>query len=144
MEANALTQYRPNRIITIEHPVTSRDLFGDEITTWTPLVEVWADKRPSTGKERFVTGSSVTQAVRAATWRIQFGTGVNELMRVVDEQRRVWNIIGLAEVGRRQYHDLICQSVGELLPPPAPTAEAKAAPPDEEPHLKPELPKPPR
>ena len=135
------------RIITIEHPVTSRDLFGSVLTTWEPLTEVWADKRPSTGKERFITGSNVTQAVRAATWRIQYGTGVNELMRVVDEQRRVWNIRGIAEVGRRQYHDLICQSVGEILPPPLEVSEARAEPPKPpapDTHEKLELPKPAR
>ena len=112
-EANALTQYRLNRLLIIEHVVETRDPFGSVITDWQTLTEVWADKRPSSGKERYVNSAKVNQAIRATTWRILLGSGVDETMRVVDEARRVWNIKGIAEVGRRQFHDLICQSVGE-------------------------------
>ena len=113
-----MTQYRLNRLLIIEHNVTTRDAFGSEISGWVTLAEVWADKRPSAGKGRFVNEANRDQAIRAATWRIEYGTGINETMRVVDQYRRVWNIKGIAEVGRRQFHDLICQSVGETLPPP--------------------------
>ena len=130
------------RIITIERPVEARDAYGSVITNWETLTEVWAEKRPSAGKERFVNSANRTQAIRAATWRIHYGSGVNELMRLVDEARRVWKIQGIATVGRRQYHDLICQSVGEVLDPPEDTAEAKSAPPAED--DKPDLPKPDR
>ena len=139
-----MTQYRLNRLLIIEHLVETRDPFGSVITDWQTLTEVWADKRPSAGKERFVNSANRTQAIRAATWRILFGTGVTEVMRVVDEARRVWNIKGIAEVGRRQFHDLICQSVGEVLPSLEDTAEAKSAPPAEDQHEKTELPKPDR
>ena len=76
---------------------------------------------------------------RAATWRIRYMPGVTELMRVVDDERRVWGIIGLAVVGFNHFHDLICQSDGTRLPEPEPGG-AKSGPPQE----KEPLPKPTR
>ena len=102
-----------NRIITIEKPTITRDRFGSEIEGWGTHAQVWADKMPATGKERFSPGSNVTVATRAATWRIRYTPGLSELMRVVDEQKVVWGIIGLAVVGFNRYHDLICQSDGK-------------------------------
>ena len=64
---------------------------------------------------------------RAATWRIRYMPGVTELMRVVDDERRVWGIIGLAVVGFNHFHDLICQSDGTRLPEPEPGG-AKSGP----------------
>lgn len=104
-----------NRIITIEHPVTVRGRFGGEVTTWETYNEVWADKRQTSGDERFVAGANVTVATRAATWRVNFDPSITELMRVVDDQKRVWNIIGLAVIGFNRYHDMICQSDGTRL-----------------------------
>ncbi len=103
-----------NWLITIEHPVETRDQFGGVLITWETLTGVWAEKLTTKSDERFFTTSNVTVAVRSATWRIKYGTGVNEVMRLVDKYRRIWNIQGIAEVGRRQYHDLTCQSIGEV------------------------------
>ena len=131
-----------DRIITIEYPSISRDTFGSELRTWATLDQVWADKIPATGKERFVPGSNVQLATRAATWRIHYQPGITEVMRVVDDEQRVWGIIGLAVVGFNRYLDLICQSDGTRLPEPEPDSEAKGA--QEELQEKQELPKPTR
>ena len=88
-----------DRIITIEQPVISRDSYGSVVTNYEPLAQVWAEKMPAKGAEKFIPGSGVTVATRAATWRIRYMPGVTELMRVVDDERRMWGIIGLA-VGR--------------------------------------------
>ena len=101
-----------NRIIEIQKSVIVRDSFGGEISTWATLDKVWTEKRQTSGDERFVPGANIKVATRAATFRIRYGSGVNELMRVVDDQKLVWGIIGLAVVGFNQYHDLICQSDG--------------------------------
>ena len=60
-----------DRIITIEQPVISRDAYGAEVTSWATLAEVWANKIPAKGKERFIPGANIKVATRAATWRIR-------------------------------------------------------------------------
>ena len=46
-----------NRIIEIQQPVITRDpSYGSEMTTWTTLDQVWAEKRQTSGKERFSHG----------------------------------------------------------------------------------------
>ena len=102
-----------NRIITIEKPVIIRDNFGSEVTTWATHSQVWAEKRETKSDEKFVPGSNVTVATRATTWRTWFDPELNELMRVVDDEKLVWNIIGLAVVDFNRAHDLIAQSSGE-------------------------------
>ena len=101
-----------NRVITIERPVITRDSFGSQIETWEILDQVWAEKRQTKGSSRFANNSNISVATRAATFRIRFNPAVNELMRVVDDQQRVWGIVGLAVVDFNRYHDLITQSSG--------------------------------
>ena len=103
-----------DRIITVERPVETRGSFGSVVTTWETLTEVWARKTAAkSGKERFAAGSNRRLTTRAATFTVRYRTDLSELMRVVDEERRVWNIIGLAVVGNLQFHDVICQYHGE-------------------------------
>ena len=93
------------------------------VTNYEPLAQVWADKIPAKGAEKFIPGSGVTVATRAATWRVNYMPGVTETMRVVDDERRVWGIIGIAVEGFNRFLDLICQSDGTRLPAPEPDTE---------------------
>ena len=131
-----------DRIISLEEPVISRDTFGSDITTWAPLAQVWAEKRERKGKERFIPGSNVTLATRSVTWRIHYRPGITEVMRIIDGQRVVWNIQGIAEIGFHRYLDSISQSDGTRLLEAEPDTEAKGAPP--QPQEKEPLPKPTR
>ena len=133
-----------DRIITIEQPVIDRDDFGSEVTTWAALDTVWAEKIPAKGKERFVNDANKVVATRAVTWRIRYMLGVTETMRVVDDERRVWGIIGLAVVGFNHFHDLICQSDGTRLPEPEPEPGGAKSGPLEPSQEKEPLPKPTR
>lgn len=106
-----------NRIITIQHPVTVRGRFGGETTTWEPYATVWASKEPIVADEVFNEESNIRVASRVTTWRTNFDPGISELMRIVDDENLIWNIIGLATVGPRdRWNDIISESNGERLP----------------------------
>ena len=60
-----------------------------------------------TGNERFIQGSAREQALRRAVFRIRQRKDVYEVYRIRDEQRRIWDIEGVAHHGH-QWTDLIC------------------------------------
>ena len=72
--------------MALDRIITSRDSYGSVVTNYEPLAQVWAEKMPAKGAEKFIPGSGVTVATRAATWRIRYMPGVTELMRVVDDR----------------------------------------------------------
>ena len=105
-----------DRVVVIQRPLTTRDSFGAVVMGWAELDKVWAHKVATKGRERFSRGANRDVATRAATFTVRYRTDLSELMRIVDDGRRVWNIVGLAVVGNLQFHDVICQYAGERLP----------------------------
>ena len=79
---------------------------------WTPLPggAMWANARDvQNPQERFITDADRTLAFRYLTFRIHHRTDFDERARVRYEGK-LFNIKGLAEIGRRQWLDIITAS----------------------------------
>ena len=139
MATRSITALRFNRIVELQERHVTRDDFGSELESWREIANVWADKRQTKGSEKFSTGSNKVLVTRKATFQIHFMPGLNELMRLVDEERVVWGIVGIGVVRFNRAHDLICESDGTRLPLPVESPEEKAPAPAD-PKLGPEKP----
>lgn len=95
-----------DRRVTIEQPPTGRDDYGAVTGDWTEVATVWAGKRDIRGSEFFADRQH--EAQRETTWRIRYRTDVTETMRLTDDEGVVWDIQGIAEIGRREGLDLMC------------------------------------
>lgn len=97
--------------LLIDEPQVSQDYSGDEIVTWTPYAEVYADIQPVTGREAFradqilaemdtritVRWSSHIDRV-TAKWRLRF-------------KNEIYNIVSVAHKGMRNREvEFLCKS----------------------------------
>ena len=101
-----------NRTIEIENLKTTRDRYGGVREEWTPLPggAMWANARPGQPpKEVYVTDADTVVAFRYLTFRIRHRTDFDETARVRFEGD-LYDIKGLAEIGRRQWLDIITAS----------------------------------
>jgi SPP1 family predicted phage head-tail adaptor len=72
--------------------------FNEPVESWADVATVWAQQRPNRGAERFSAQEIVGKAVM--TFHIRYRGDLTVKYRLLYEGR-VWNILGLREVGRR-------------------------------------------
>lgn len=102
--------YDLNRLIEIQKFTSMRDRFGGVIEGWATLDTVWANARDERKpQEVFVQDADRTLAFRYLTFRVRWRADFDETARVRFEGR-IFDIKGLAEVGRRQWLDIITAS----------------------------------
>ena len=99
---------RLNRIIEIQRRSVARDAGGGEVETWATFATVWANVNDTDADELHIEAAARIEAVRHARMRIRWMTGVDETQRVVYGDR-AWGIRGIAEIGRREFLELIVQ-----------------------------------
>lgn len=99
MQAGAL-----DRQITLQAKTETQDAFGAPIAAWAEFATVWAERIEMSGRE-FFTAQQVTPEVMRK-YRIRWVAGVNTTMRLVDEDAEFWDIVRVAEVGRRHWLEL--------------------------------------
>ena len=103
---------RLNRTIEIEALTVERDRFGGVREVWTALPSgpVWANARQGRPpKEVYIQDASRAVALRYTTFRVRHRADFNETARVRFEGD-LFDIKGIAEVGRRQWLDIITAS----------------------------------
>jgi SPP1 family predicted phage head-tail adaptor len=84
--------------VTIEEPVRTGDEGGGADISWAPVVTVWAEIQPKTGREVFESdqlGGRVTHDVR-----MRFRAGVTPKMRIVHNGRS-FDVRFVVNVGER-------------------------------------------
>jgi len=67
--------------VTIQQKVPTRDTFGGELVTWSPVATVWASVEPLQGREYLA--ARQLQAELTTRIRIRCRTGILPQMRVV-------------------------------------------------------------
>ena len=107
--------YQPltlNRVIEIQTLTTAPDRFGSPVETWTTLDTVWANARDwKPPAEDFLEDASIDIATRYAIFRIRWRDDFDETARVLWDGV-VWNVRGLAEVGRAMFLEIAADSDG--------------------------------
>ena len=93
--------------MTIEQPSESRNAYGESVRSWSTLATVWASVRPMRGDESFAAGREVAE--REAVFRIRYRGDVTPAMRL-DYDGAKWDILHIAEIGRREGLDIRAQA----------------------------------
>lgn len=105
MEAGKL-----DRRVTIERATVVLDDFGGEVTTWTALATVWASYEPVSDGEKW--RAAEVAATVTARFRIRWGFDVKVTDRLIFDGR-VFDIIGVKEIGRREGQEITTSARGE-------------------------------
>ena len=89
-----------NRPITIEEPVYTADLNGQEVETWSSLGTFWASLSYQSGVEKAEAEQRVAR--RVVRFTIRYNANVTELCRIYYDQKYFY-IIGIDRVHRKKY-----------------------------------------
>lgn len=98
-----------DRRIEIQGATVTRDPDSNEqITAWTTVATVWANRRDVSAREFLAAGSVHSEQLVVFTirWRAEIDTG----MRVLHDGQ-VFDLTGKGEIGRRQYLTLQSKAV---------------------------------
>lgn len=99
-----------DRRIVIERATTTTNDFGEEIQTWAPLAEVWAQVLPISDGERW--RAAEVAAHVTTRFRIRWGLGVTVLDRVFYEGRE-YDIAAVKEIGRHEGQEITAAARAE-------------------------------
>lgn len=94
-----------DRRITIQRKSVARDAYGAEAITWVTLAVLWARRRDLTARE--YNAAAEQQSARTVAYDIRYRTDLTTAMRIV-EGSRMSSIVGIAEMGRREWLTLTC------------------------------------
>lgn len=98
---------RLDRRITIEQYTVTRDSYGGEPKSWSTWATVWAEKRDKKGREYLEQSGEHTE--RETVFKIRYQDGLSTDMRILCDGR-YYDIIGLAELGRREGWEVITEA----------------------------------
>lgn len=79
--------------LTIEKPTHTEGERGERVTTWTPVVEVWADLAPASTKERQAADQIVEELTHTARMRFLPGVTITGEHRAT-YRGRVFEFVG--------------------------------------------------
>lgn len=99
-----------DRLVTLQRATTTQNDYGEEIATWADIAKVWAQRKDMRGSERYQAQQQV--ATLATTYVILYRAGLSPVDRLVDDGR-VYDIKGIAEIGRRKIIELVCEARAE-------------------------------
>lgn len=88
-----------DRRITIQHKTVTTSPDGGQIETWADLATVWANARPLKSDEKF--GDQQLIATSLTTFTIRYRSDLT-VQDVIKYNGRIWDILDIREVGRRQ------------------------------------------
>lgn len=92
-----------DRRIAIQNYTVTKDGYGADIKTYAALITCWAKVRVDSGAE----GIQAEQEIqtRTVTFTVRYYSAITEDSRIVYDGKN-YDIISLAEVGRRNYLDI--------------------------------------
>ena len=109
MATRSIPAPRLNRIVQLQRRTVSRDNFGSEVETWSSVAEVWASVIQTGTAENFENDANRAIAKRSAQITIRWLPNIKETWRVI-HVGLIWDIKGIAEIGRRAGLTLLCET----------------------------------
>ncbi len=98
-----------DRFLGLRHRVSSRTLQNEELLTWPAnYTEVWARKRDIRGSKRFA--AREFEAEQLTEFQIYWRSDILSTDRIYLDTF-VYEILQIAEIGRREGLDLLCQAI---------------------------------
>lgn len=97
-----------DRRVTIEQVVETRDAYGGIIETWSTFAVMWAQVMPTNANEIY--NADALRAFKMTTFTIRWREGLDPKMRIQFDGH-TYRIVGLKEVGRRDFIDILTESV---------------------------------
>lgn len=98
-----------DRLVTIELKTIAQDEFGQEIETWASWRPVWMGKRDIKANERI--RANQVLAEEAVVWDSEWVKDLNASDYRLNYEGQVYDIKGIAEVGRREGWEIISMAV---------------------------------
>ena len=93
-----------DRKIRIETRTETQNVFGEAVIGYSLFAEVWAEVKPLSGREFFISAQFVPEAQLKI--RIRYLSGVDEKCRIVYEGTN-YDILHIAELGRREGLEIV-------------------------------------
>ncbi len=100
---------RLDRLIELQHRTITRAASGESLQSYSKYGSVYAEKRDLRGREYFA--AQQTNPELQTTWRIRWRAGVAITDHIVDDDGLEYEIVHIAEIGRRKGLDLVCRAV---------------------------------
>lgn len=98
--------------VTIQALTTVQNAYGEPVETWTDSATVWADVRPASGWERFVSGADQEQAVVSHVVTMRYQGGVSPVTHRFSWGGRVLDVEAVRDVtGRMAELQVLCREV---------------------------------
>lgn len=89
--------------------VTREPKFNSAVTTWVPHVEVWAEVVDALPSRSESVRQGLNQARNQTRIRIRYLEGIDSTMRIRYRDRTLQIVGGPAELGRKEYLELMCE-----------------------------------
>lgn len=94
MTAVVLRAGELDRRVTLQQRSGSKDAFGQQLTTWSDMATVWANIRPTNGREILTAGAIAAEVSHIVT--IRYRPGIAPSMRLLYGSQ-VFNIVAVVE-----------------------------------------------
>lgn len=100
-----------DRRVTIQRKVVTQDAsYGSEVVTWGVLAVVWAELRDVPPGRSETIRQGLQQARNQTRVRMRYRADVDSSMRIVDGTRVLQIIGGPAELGRREFLEVMTEA----------------------------------
>jgi len=100
-----------DRRVTLQRATITQNDYGEEISTWTDIATVWAERREIRGAERWQAQQAV--ATVEVKYIIYYRDGLTPVDRLMDIDGKIYDIHAALEIGRREGLELYCAARAE-------------------------------
>lgn len=97
-----------DRRIVIEQVTETRDAYGGIVETWATFATMWAQVVPTNVNEIY--NADALRAFKMTTFTVRWREGLDPKMRIQFDGH-AYRILGVKEVGRRDFIDILTESV---------------------------------
>ncbi len=99
------------RVLLEAKSITRDPAYNSEVVTWTPVATVWASVRDVLSSSQESTANDLRLLTQPCRVWIRWRADVCTTLRVtlLGEGSRVMQIVGMAEIGRREGIELLCE-----------------------------------
>jgi SPP1 family predicted phage head-tail adaptor len=96
-----------DRRILFQNQTITKQSNGEELSSWTSHAYRWAKAEQYSSSE--INESGMLTVYSKAFFTVRYDAALNEKMRVYYDGK-IYNIIGIEEIGRREYQKIDCES----------------------------------